>query len=97
MPRITQKDSWVSEYRDLLKESFDPRHKWFVGEHRGSIRLEVKDNGKKQTRLLPYDWSKKGFSAAIPEIQQIYIRFYEGNRQLSAACEKVKTDNPKPS
>ena len=53
MPRITQKDSWVSEYRDLLKESFDPRHKWFVGEHRGSIRLEVKDNGKKQTRLLP--------------------------------------------
>ena len=54
MPRITQKDSWVSEYRDLLKESFDPRHKWFVGEHRGSIRLEVKDNGKKQTRLLPF-------------------------------------------
>ena len=35
MPRITQKDSWVSEYRDLLKVSFDPRHKWFVGEHRG--------------------------------------------------------------
>ncbi len=93
MPRITQKDSWVSEYRDLLKESFDPRHKWFVGEHRGSIRLEVKDNGKKQTRLLPYDWSKKGFSAAIPEIQQIYKRFYEGNRQLSAACEKVKVSS----
>ncbi len=93
MPRITQKDSWVSEYRDLLKESFDPRHKWFVGEHRGSIRLEVKDNGKKQTRLLPYDWSKKGFSAAIPEIQQIYKRFYEGNRKLSAACEKVKVSS----
>ena len=91
--RITQKDSWVSEYRDLLKESFDPRHKWFVGEHRGSIRLEVKDNGKKQTILLPYDWSNKGFSAAIPEIQQIYKRFYEGNRQLSAACEKVKVSS----
>ena len=94
MPRLSQTETWVSEYRDLLRESFAPETKWFVGEHRGSIRLEVKHNNKKQTRLLPYEWSKKGFSAAIPEIQQIYKRFYEGNtRQLTKACEEVKVSN----
>ena len=59
MPRITQTDTWVSEYGNLLKEGFDPEAKWFVGENKGYIRLEVKDNGKKQTRVLPFDWSKK--------------------------------------
>ena len=94
MPRLSQTDTWVSEYRDLLRQSFAPDAKWFVGEHRGSIRLEVKHNGTKQTRLLPFEWSKKGFSEAIPEIQQIYKRFYEGKtRQLSTACEVVKVSN----
>ena len=94
MPRLSQTETWVSEYRDLLRQSFAPDAKWFVGEHRGSIRLEVKHNGTKQTRLLPFEWSKKGFSEAIPEIQQIYKRFYEGKtRQLSTACEVVKVSN----
>ena len=91
MPKLTQTDTWVREYRDLLRQSMEEHHQWSVGEHNGSIRLQVKDNGKKQTRLLPFEWSKKGFSAAIPEIQQIYKRFYDGNtRQLTLACEEVK-------
>ena len=91
MPKLTQTDTWVREYRDLLRQSMEEHHQWSVGEHNGSIRLQVKDNGKKQTRLLPFEWSKKGFSAAIPEIQQIYKRFYDGNtRQLTRACEEVK-------
>ena len=91
MPKLTQTDTWVKEYRDLLRQSMEEHHQWSVGEHNGSIRLQVKDNGKKQTRLLPFEWSKKGFSAAIPEIQQIYKRFYDGNtRQLTRACEEVK-------
>ena len=91
MPKLTQTDTWVREYRDLLRQSMEEHHQWSVGEHNGSIRLQVKDNGKKQNRLLPFEWSKKGFSAAIPEIQQIYKRFYDGNtRQLTRACEEVK-------
>ena len=91
MPKLTQTDTWVREYRDLLRQSMEEHHQWSVGEHKGSIRLQIKDNGKKQTRLLPFEWSKKGFSAAIPEIQQIYKRFYDGNtRQLTRACEEVK-------
>ena len=94
MPKLTQTDTWVREYRDLLRQSMEEHHQWSVGEHNGSIRLQVKDNGKKQTRLLPFEWSKKGFSAAIPEIQQIYKRFYDGNtRQLTKACEEVKVSN----
>ena len=95
MPRLTETDTWVKEYRDLLRESMAEHHKWkwSVGNHKGSIRLQVND-GKKQTRLLPFEWSKKGFSAAIPEIQQIYKRFYIGNtRQLTKACEEVKASD----
>ena len=94
MPRITQTDTWVSEYRNLLKEGFDPGAMWHVGENKGYIRLEVKDNGKKQTRVLPFNWSKKGFFSAIPEIQQIYKRFYTGKtRSLKAACEEVSASS----
>ena len=94
MPRITQKDTWVSEYRNLLKEGFAPGSKWHVGENKGSIRLEVKENGQKQTRVLPFDWSKKGFFSAIPEIQQIYKRFYSGKtRSLKTACEEVSASS----
>ena len=94
MPRLTQTDTWVKEYRELLRQSFAPDAKWFVGNHNGSIRLEVKHNGKKQTRVLPFEWSKKGFSKAIPEIQQIYKRFYTGSSQtLEAACEVVKVSD----
>ena len=59
MPRLTQTQTWVTEYRELLRQSFAPDAKWFVGEHRGSIRLEVKHDEKKHTRLLAFEWSKK--------------------------------------
>ena len=96
MPKISHKSNWVREYRDLLKETFagNPESRGFVGEDRGKVRLEVKYAGKKQTRVLPFEWSKKGFSSAIPEIQQIYKNFCESNdRTLSSACERVTVSN----
>ena len=54
MPRITQTVTWVSEYRNLLKEGFDPEAKWFVSENKGYIRLEVKDNGKKTDESIAF-------------------------------------------
>ena len=94
MPRLTQTDTWVKEFRDLLYEQFDPDHQWSIGEHRGSIRLQVKHNGAKQTRLLPFEWSRNGCSKAFPEILQIYKRFYTGKSQtLAAACEVVKVSD----
>ena len=96
MPKISHTSNWVREYRDLLKETFasNPESRWFIGEDRGKVRLEVKYAGKKQTRVLPFEWSKKGFSSAIPEIQQIYKNFWESkDRTLSSACERVAVSN----
>jgi len=96
MPKISHTSNWVKEYRDLLKETFanNPESSWFIGEHNGQIRLQVKYAGKKQTRVIPFEWSKKGFSSAIPEIQQIYKNFWESNdRTLSSACERVAVSN----
>ena len=96
MPKLTETGTWVKEYRDLLRGQMAEHHKWkwSVGNHNGSIRLQVND-GRKQTKVLPYDWSEKGFGKAIPEILQIYKRFYEGNKQLTAACETVKVSSSK--
>ena len=81
MPRLTQTESWVIEFRKLLYGEFDKDHQWSVGEHRGSIRLIIKHNGGKQSRVLPYEWSRNGASKAFSEIKQIYKRFYLGNSQ----------------
>ena len=94
MPRLTQTESWVIEFRKLLYGEFHKGHQWSVGEHRGYMRLQVKHNGGKQTRLLPYEWSRNGASQAISEIKQIYKRFYHGKTQtLEAACEVVKVSD----
>ena len=94
MPRLTQTDSWVIEFRKLLYGEFDKDHQWSVGEHRGSIRLIIKHNGGKQSRVLPYEWSRNGASKAFAEIKQIYKRFYLGNsRNLAEACEVVKVSD----
>ena len=96
MPKISQTSNWVKEYRDLLKRTFakNPESSWFVGEHRGQIRLQVKYAGKKQTRVIPFEWSKDGFARAIPEIDQIYKSFWESkDRMLSSACERVNVSS----
>jgi len=96
MPKLTETDTWVKYYRRMVRGEMAEKHKfkWSVGNHNGSIRLQVND-GRKQTKVLPYDWSEKGFGKAIPEILQIYKRFYEGNKQLTAACETVKVSSSK--
>ena len=94
MPRLSKTEPWVKEFRALLYDQFSKEHKWSVGEHNGSIRLQIKYNGKKQTRVLPFEWSRNGCSKAFPEILQIYKRFHEGNtKTLEAACEVVKVSD----
>ena len=94
MPKLTETDTWVKLFRDQIRGEMLEKHKWkwSVGNHNGSIRLQVND-GRKQTKVLPYEWSKKGLGKAIPEILQIYKRFYEGKKQLTAACETVKVSS----
>lgn len=94
MPSLTHTETWVIEFRRLLYRQFSKDHKWSVGEHRGYIRLQIKHNGGKQTRVLPFEWSEDGASKAFSEILQIYKRFNEGNSQnLAEACEVVNVSN----
>ena len=94
MPRLSKTEPWVKEFRLLLYEQFSEDARWSVGEHRNSLRLQVIHNGIKQTRVLPFEWSREGCSRAFPEILQIYKRFYEGKTQtLAEACEKVKVSS----
>ena len=94
MPRPSTTETWVKEFRLMLYEQFTEDARWSVGEHRNSLRLQVIHNGIKQTRVLPFEWSREGCSKAFPEILQIYKRFYEGKTQtLAEACEKVKVSS----
>ena len=72
MPQTKNKDLWVQHYREQLGEIFAKNSGWYIRESRGKIRIEIKKEGIKQSRTLPFDWSKQGFALAVPEIQQIY-------------------------
>ena len=60
---------------------------------RGSIKLEVKEQGVYQSRILEYEWSRKGFAKALPRIKHIYKNFYSalGKGSLAKSCEIVNT------
>ena len=72
MPQTKNKDLWVQHYREQLRETIPKEAGWFIRESRGKIRIEIKKDGIKQSRTLPFDWSKQGFASAVPEIMQIY-------------------------
>ena len=94
MPQTKNKDLWVQHYREQLGEVFAKNSGWYIRESRGKIRIEIKRDQTNQSRTLPFEWNKAGFVQAVPEIQQIYKRFYEGKSQtLATACEVVKVSN----
>ena len=71
---------------------------WYVTNSRGSIKLEVKEQGVYQSRILEYEWSQKGFAKALPRIRHIYKNFYNpqlGKLSLAKSCEIVNTASSK--
>ena len=67
---------------------------WYVSKSAGNIKLEVKTNGKKESRTLPYRWNEQEFAVAVEEIKQIFKRYQEGNiHTLAAACDITATSN----
>ena len=96
MPKQVEKDSWVIAIRELLKESLASTDQWFISQSRGQIRLEIRDNGK-QSKVLPFPWTKKGGSQALPRILEIYKRYVQGKGKLTLAkcCEVTKVSSSK--
>ena len=94
MPQTKQKEEWVKHYKEQLKEFFGRGSGWYVSQSAGNIKLEVLSNGKKESRTLPYEWSKSGFALAVEEIKQIYKRFNTGEaKTLAAACDITSASN----
>jgi integrase len=93
MPQTRNKEEWVQHYREQLREIFAKNSGWYVRKSSKKIRIEIKGDIK-QSKTLHFDWSKKGFAEAIPEIQQIYKRFHLGkSKTLDEACEVVKVSD----
>ena len=94
MPQTKQKEEWVRHYKEQLTEFFGKGSGWYVSQSAGKIKLEVISNGKKQSRTLPYEWSKSGFAVAVEEIKQIFKRFHTGETTtLAAACDITSASN----
>ena len=100
MPRQTEKEQWVQNFRDLLKESYGYTEGWYVFNSRGKIRLQLLlEDQKPQSRILPFAWEKKSISSALPYIQQIFKRYHEGTGRmtLAKACEVTAASDSKQS
>ncbi len=97
LPQTTDKKGWEKSCRELMRADMHPNAAWYVTKSRGSIKLEVKEDGQYQSRVLEYEWSQKGFAKALPRIRLIYKNFYSelGNRSLAKSCEIVNTASSK--
>jgi len=94
VPQTKQKEDWVQHYKEQLNEFLGKGSGWYVSKSAGKIKLEVLTNGKKESRTLPYEWSKAGFAGAVEEIKQIFKRFHLGEtKTLAAACDITNASN----
>ena len=89
MPVKVEKDNWVSVFRDQIKDSIAESDQWFITNCRGKMRLQVKEDGKVATRILPFEWNKKNTPKALQRIREIYKNYSssEGKKTLAKACE----------
>ena len=68
MPVKVEKDNWVSVFRDQIKDSIAESDQWFITNCRGKMRLQVKEDGKVATRILPFEWNKKTLRKHFKEL-----------------------------
>ena len=97
MPVTTHKNDWVKAARQAMRAEMHSGAAWYISESRGSVKLEVLHEGKKQSRILEYEWDKKGLFNAASRIIEIYKNFYSdtGKFSLAKSCEVVNTASSK--
>ena len=97
MPLKTQTNDWVKAARQAMRAEMHSGAAWYISESRGSVKLEVLHEGKKQSRILEYEWDKKGLFNAARRIVEIYKNFYSdtGKYSLAKSCEIVNTASSK--
>ncbi|WP_320664632.1 site-specific integrase [Prochlorococcus sp. MIT 1223] len=97
MPIKKETEPWVINFRQLLKASLHPGAQWFVSNSRGQMRLEIKEGGAKQSRILPFEWNQKAAASALPRLQQIYKNYIKskGQKTLAQACALTEVSSSK--
>ena len=88
LPRVTFSDTWIKPFREQVRASCVPG--WKVLNSRGNMRLQVVDVG---SVMLPYEWSLKGSTQALPRIQQIFKRWNSGQITLAEAAQTANTSS----
>ena len=88
LPRVTFSDTWIKPFREQVRASCGPG--WKVLNSRGNMRLQVVDVG---SVMLPYEWSLKGSTQALPRIQQIFKRWNSGQITLAEAAQTANTSS----
>ena len=75
MPVKVETDNWVSVFRDQIKDSIAEGDQWFVTNYKGKMRLQVREDGKIATRILPFEWNKKDTPKVLQRIREIYKNY----------------------
>jgi len=90
MPVLKNTEDWVKPFRKQVRAS--TAADWWVLNSRGRMRLQVKDVGSVS---LPYEWTLRGSTHALPHIQQIFKHFATGRFTLAEAAQQTNTASSK--
>ena len=75
MPKKSNLQDWVKSARNMMRLEMHAGAKWYLVESRGRVKLEVRDEGKYQSRVLNYEWSNRGLHEAARRTIEIYKNF----------------------
>ena len=67
MPKKVHTEDWVKAARDTMRAEMAADAKWYISNRRGSVQLEVRDNGQYQSIMLNYEWSKNDLFKQLEE------------------------------
>ena len=97
MPSKIYTDDWVKSARRMIRSEMAADAKWYISNRRGSVQLEVRDNGQYQSIMLNYEWSKNDLFKAARRIIVIYKNFYSeiGQQSLAKSCDVTEAISSK--
>ncbi len=95
MPALRHVEPWAVALRTSTRTS--TAEGWNVCEHRGRVRVEVRQPGlPKQTVMLPFDWAKASVGDVLTRVRNLYVLVCDGH-SLRGAAEIAEGKAPKPT
>ena len=95
MPKKSNLQDWVKSARNMMRLEMHAGAKWYLVESRGRVKLEVRDEGKYQSRVLNYEWSNRGLHEVARRTIEIYKNFYSesGDKSLEKSSTFVENSS----